>query len=278
MSGGAPRLGADVALSPVLEDGTAVKLIGLGGVGGIVARYLVLFLRSLDRDVRLVLIDGDAFASGNASRMVFERNGNKADVVRDELLPLVEESRVTLGAVTDYVREDNVARLIANGDLVILAVDNHATRKLVSDHCASALTDCCLISGGNDGVEELADGRSLRGTYGNCQIHVKEDGVARTAPLTHLHPEIADPADEVPGGPDCTELVHSVPQILFANLAVASAILNTLFLHLCGALHYEELCFDIAEGLMRPMPGGPGGPGTHAEGAGPERPRSLTRS
>jgi len=32
-------------------------------------------------------------------------------------------------------------------DLVLLAVDNHATRKLVSDHCAR-LDNVCLISGG----------------------------------------------------------------------------------------------------------------------------------
>jgi hypothetical protein len=48
-------------------------------------------------------------------------------------------------------------------------------------------------------------------------------------------------------------LVAAVPQVLFANLAVASALLNTLWLHLCGALHYGELAFDIAEGFMRPV-------------------------
>jgi len=45
-----------------------------------------------------------------------------------------------------------------------------------------------------------------------------------------------------------------VPQVLFTNLAVASAMLNTLWLYLCGALHYSELALDIAEGLMRPVP------------------------
>jgi hypothetical protein len=35
--------------------------------------------------------------------------------------------------------------------------------------------------------------------------------------------------------------------------------LNTLWLHLCGATHYGELVFDIADGLMRPMPLSPPG-------------------
>jgi hypothetical protein len=40
---------------------------------------------------------------------------------------------------------------------------------------------------------------------------------------------------------------------VFANLAVASAMLNTLWLYLCGASHYSELVFDIAQGLMPPV-------------------------
>ena len=76
-------------------------------------------------------------------------------------------------------------------------------------------------------------------------------------------PEIENPADRLPTDLSCTELVASVPQILFANLAVASAMLNTLWLHLCGELHYGELAFDIADGLSRPVvllnqPAGPG--------------------
>ena len=71
--------------------------------------------------------------------------------------------------------------------------------------------------------------------------------------LTRCHPEIQTPSDSLPTEQSCTELLASTPQILFANLAVASALLNTLWLHLCGALHYSEICFDIADGLMQPV-------------------------
>ncbi|HEY2951716.1 MAG TPA: hypothetical protein VGK40_03980, partial [Verrucomicrobiae bacterium] len=60
--------------------------------------------------------------------------------------------------------------------------------------------------------------------------------------------------DKLPTDKSCTELITSVPQILFANLTVATCMLNTLLLHLSGALHYSELAFDIADGLMRPAP------------------------
>ena len=50
------------------------------------------------------------------------------------------------------------------------------------------------------------------------------------------------------------ELLASVPQILFANLMAAACILDALWLHLAGALHYSEIAFDVHDGLMRPVP------------------------
>jgi hypothetical protein len=44
----------------------------------------------------------------------------------------------------------------------------------------------------------------------------------------------------------------STPQLLAANLAVASALFSAVFLYCCGQLGYSELYFDVAQGLMRP--------------------------
>jgi molybdopterin/thiamine biosynthesis adenylyltransferase len=228
-----------------------VKLIGLGGVGQIVARYGALFLTSTGSEVRLVLIDGDSFEPSNANRMFFGAFGNKAAVTREELLSRFTDTSLAVIAVEEYLTPDNMGRLIREGDIVLLCVDNHATRKLVNGRCAE-LRDVCLLSGGNDGVGLDNSGTFRRGTYGNVQAYVRRCGQDASPPLTHLHPEIANPSDRLPSEQSCTELVASVPQILFANLAVASALLNTLWLHLNGALAYSELCFDIAEGRMRP--------------------------
>lgn len=231
------------------------KLIGAGGVGGIVARYLVVYLAALRRPARFVLIDGDDFEPRNAARMLFSRAGNKATVVREDLLDAMGDAdalgQLEFTAVEEYVTPDNLPRLIRPGDVVLLAVDNHATRKLVDDHCAT-LPDITLISGGNDGVGPDSSGRDLRGTYGNVQVHrrVAREVVAR--PLSALHPEIADPADKLPTDVACTDALESVPQLLFTNLQTASAILNTTLLALADALAYDELCFDVADALMRP--------------------------
>ena len=266
------------------DDALAVKLIGLGGVGGIVARYAALYLASLAEStgagIRLVLVDGDAFEARNSARMFFRAEGNKAEGVREELLDYRGETRLSIAALPTYVTPGNIDRLVREGDVVLLAVDNHATRKLVSDFCERRRHRVCLISGGNDGVGEDSTGRETRGTYGNCQIFVRRDGGNATPPLTAHHPEIRDPADRLPTDASCLDLVATVPQILFANLAVASAMLSTLWLYLRSrrdvvgderrpvdgdarnagrtpaGLPYGEVCFDIAEGLMRPVASG----------------------
>jgi hypothetical protein len=245
--------GRAARLAPQLGDVPSVKLIGLGGVGGIAARYLVGFLAAASDPVRVLLIDGDEFEPRNAERMLFSSCGNKASVVRDDLLEFVEGGSLTLAAVEEYVSAGNLQRLIVEGDVVLLCVDNHATRKLVSDHCRG-LRNVCLISGGNDGVGEDGAGRTQRGSFGNVQVHRRREGVDETPPIDAFHPEIESPRDSLPDDVSCSEAVLSVPQLLFTNLATASALLNAFFLHACRELRYPELCFDIAEGLMRPVP------------------------
>ncbi len=247
-----PILPRDQALVPHFPEGGDVKHIGLGGVGGPLARYGATFLASLGKEARYVMIEGDAFEPSNASRMLFSSCGNKAAVLREELLPRFAHTPLSLLAVEEFVTPENIERLIQPGDFVLLTVDNHATRKLVNDHCAT-LPEVSLISGGNDGVGPDSSGRMLRGTYGNVQVYLRRNGQDLTPPLTYFHPEIQSPEDHLPTDLSCTELVASTPQILFANLSVASAMLNTFWLLLCGALHYSELAFDIADAQMRPI-------------------------
>ena len=249
----APAIPQGQLLQPELPENCSVKIIGLGGVGGIVARYGAIFLASLGRNARMVLIDGDAFEPSNASRMFFGACGNKAAVIRDELLPRFAESSLSLIAIEEFVTAENIGRLVRDGDIVLLTVDNHATRKLVNDYCAATLQNFFLLSGGNDGMGKDASGAVRRGTYGNVQAYLRRNGEDLSPSLTRFHPEIREPADRLPTEQSCTELAMSVPQILFANLTVATTMLNTLWLHLCGALHYGELSFDIADGLMRPV-------------------------
>lgn len=231
-----------------LPPGTRIKLIGLGGVGCIVLQFLAMFLKSLMLSIRLVLIDGDHFEPKNLSRMSFQSGGNKAEVKAMETLQVLGACDLSVIPVPEHVTKENVARLIRPGDYVLLCVDNHVTRRLVSEHCQK-LSDVVLISGGNDGVDPPRE----KGTYGNCQIAVRKNGQDLTAPITRYHPEIAKAAGEIPGGDGCGQIVASVPQILFTNLAVASAMLNALFAYTSGQLKYQEVQFDVLEARSVPQ-------------------------
>lgn len=235
---------------PRLARHGGCKVIGTGGVGGPLARYTALYLANLDEELPLALVDGDAFEPANAARMFFDRAGNKAAVLADELSRHVGEA-LLVTAVEEYVTPENVERLVREGDLVLLAVDNHATRKLIADRVA-ALANVCLISGGNDGVGADGGGKERAGTYGNVQVHWREDGEDRTPPITLLHPEIASPADRRPDEASCAELMASVPQLLFTNLQTATSMLNALRAYLEEDLRYAEACFDVLDARMRP--------------------------
>lgn len=238
-----------------LLDDLSVKVVGIGGVGIIVARFASLFLASLatDKNIRLVLIDGDTFEPANAERMFFKTCGNKAAVLKNELIENLVDSRLTIVTVEEYLQPDNIARLLQERDIVILAVDNHRTRKLASDHVTKMLRNCCLISAGNDPAGPDSSGRMRRGTYGNCQTYIRKEGRDITPSLTHWHPEIEQPSDQLPTDQSCTEMITSVPQILFANLAAASSALNAMYRYLCGGPDLGEIAFDIVDGVMRPV-------------------------
>ncbi len=251
----------DQELVPVLaRDGLMVRLVGLGGIGGIVARYCSIFLASLHCETNLLLIDGDEFEPTNPSRMLFSTYGNKAEVVRAELLKPFVDSRLTLMAVDQLITPENIAELIPSGlnEVILLCVDNHTTRKLISDYCEgregfSGVDDICLISGGNDGVGADSSGAVRRGSYGNVQVYIRRGGADVSPSLTAFHKEIDQPTE--PSGDDehCTDILDSVPQLLFTNLMAASAICNTFWLYMCDALHYSELGFDIVDASMRPL-------------------------
>lgn len=230
---------------PTSAEGRYV-VIGLGGVGGLVLRMLVPFLHHRDEPATVYAVDGDSFEERNRGRQFFRRPGPKPVVLAEELAEDYGD-RVTLVPVPHYVTPQRARALIAHGDVVFCTPDNHATRRAVEARCGR-LRDAALFSGGNDGVE---DGKS--GTYGNVQVYLRAGGRDVTNPLSAFHPEIENPADRLPSQRGCGELAASAPQILFTNLAVASALLGAYYAWREGKLAYEEAYFDILTGRTVPV-------------------------
>jgi len=214
-----------------------VKVIGLGGIGSALVPFLARLLDAREPPPRLTLIDGDEFQAHNRVRQAFPAYGNKAIILTGEIARTFD--RLSVRAVPAYVREENVASLVVEGDYAMLAVDNHPTRRIVSDHCSS-LRDVVVISGGN----ELTDG--------NVQVFIRRAGEERCASLTRYHPEIARAGDLLPAE-GCDLRTSAEPQLLVTNLAVASAMLNAFHACLEGDIAYEEVYLDILAGKMNPV-------------------------
>ena len=214
-----------------------IKAIGIGGIGCALLPFLCRYLQYSDEPARVTLIDGDRFERGNAARQAFSGLGNKAEVKAGELAR--EYEAVAFRSMPDYVTEDNVARLIGEGEVVFLMVDNHASRHLVSRH-VSSLADLSLISGGNDYED------------GNVQVYIRQGGLDLTPSLARYHPEIAAPRDRNPAAMSCEELMAAgAPQLLFANLMVASLMLNAFYALREGRLNYSEVYLDILQNASR---------------------------
>jgi hypothetical protein len=221
-------------------------VIGVGGVGGIVLRNLVPYLRHRGKPCVVYAVDGDSFEERNRDRQSFDRLGPKAEVLAEELSAAYGDV-VSMIAVPHYLTPQRARHLIGEGDVVFCTPDNHATRKAVAARC-QRLREVALFSGGNDGVE---NGKT--GACGNVQIYLRVGGLDQTNPLTAFHPEIAKPADRLPTQQGCGELASSAPQLLFANLAVASGLLGAFYAWRQDRLEYEEAYFDLLTGSSVPV-------------------------
>lgn len=217
-----------------------VLVIGLGGIGtalvGPLCRFLV--YSSVGSALPVILADGDEFERRNRERQDFFSTGNKARVKAAEMRRTFPE--LSIRSIPEFITPDNISSYIGERSLVLLGVDNHASRRLLSRYCAG-LRSSVLISGGNEMVD------------GNVQVQVRWDGVEHTPPLTRFHPEI-DEAVDFSSVLSCDEGARSgEPQLLFANLLAAAHMLNTFYALINGGLTYEELYFDIILGRSEPI-------------------------
>lgn len=233
-----------------------VVLIGCGGIGSHLVIPLAQFLAHHKKDETHVLhlIDGDSFAQRNGDRQFFDRVGPKALVYSALLARTIRGLNVE--STHAYVSPSNVMFFVTEGDTVLLAVDNHATRKVVSDH-AGTLANVCVISGGN----ELTDGDVL--------LYLRKNGKDCTPPLTY-YPEIAAPEEKGPYDKSCEErAAGGAPQLVWTNNAVAAAMGNLFWRyvtnpsscvhHVRGSgrftrmTHYHRAHVDIFDNTITPV-------------------------
>lgn len=215
-----------------------VKVVGIGGIGSHIIEPIARLLASNGEDHILVLLDGDSIEAKNLSRQAFPANSvgaGKAQIAAAALQERFGSDNLTIGYDNVYLDEKNVSEYIDDGDWVVLCVDNHPTRRIVSHHCAEEIANVVLISGGNNVIVGGVEYPSL----GNCQTYIRIDGAHITDPLHANHPEIESPSenDLHPNAKSCSEILaeggDEVPQTLASNMFAANlmfASFSTLFM------------------------------------------------
>lgn len=112
-----------------------VMVVGCGGLGGHIidqlARIGIGFLR---------VVDGDAFEPSNLNRQLLSQvpllGISKAKAAAEHIQRVNPD--VTVEAVEEFMTEDNVQRLIGDCDIVLDALDNIPSRRILSAACETA--------------------------------------------------------------------------------------------------------------------------------------------
>jgi adenylyltransferase/sulfurtransferase len=125
-----------------------VTIVGLGGLGTVSALYL-----SLAGVGNLTLVDQDTVEINNLHRQVLYSLSDlrypKVEAAEKRIKQINPE--VTVNAVPENVRSENVASILADTDCVVDGLDNMQTRYLLNRHCAEKQMP--FIFGGAIGME-----------------------------------------------------------------------------------------------------------------------------
>ena len=118
----------------LLLKSKSVLIIGTGGVGQSVATYLI-----TNGVTNLTIVDFDVVELSNLNRQILLTENDigkaKVDVVKNALL--LRNSEAKIEAINLKVDAKNIDQLIAKFDLVVDAVDNWASKLIISEACSN---------------------------------------------------------------------------------------------------------------------------------------------
>lgn len=227
-------------------------VIGCGGVGQWSLELLSRIAEYEDPGSAIILVDGDRFEPKNMVRQHFMEFGNKAEVKAFELSQRYEATEfvpISMYVVDqapeipeedrEYIVPDKVSvrEVIAEGDVVIVSVDNFAARKVVYD-AAREFDNIDVFTGGNDDA-----------LFGSIYHYQRRDGVEVTEHPSKYHDELVTPPDRNPGEMSCQEraMHEGGTQLAVVNMGVASFMIARLHsvLYGSGEVANAEGVFDL---------------------------------
>lgn len=208
-----------------MGKGTAVLIVGVGGIGSALFQDLCRFLR---HDIDIHLIDGDLVAGKNLQRQHFSRK----DLGRNKAEALAERATIAIGLKRIYYHPqyltkprqiDRIARQYENV-VIVGAVDNHPARRVMEAFVKAAGLSIYYV--------DCANGEHR----GEIVAVAKEPGQGVTGDFrSDMDPSVLTDNTGDPTKASCTELLDSGNvQVLYTNRKAAILALELIDAYLRG--------------------------------------------
>ncbi len=199
-------------------------IIGAGGTGQQLIPPLVRLLKYHPHGSEDVSIyDGDAFEEHNIERQVAS-TGDKADIISGILKQQGLEADCQKRYLNKISLEKYLERYADKGAvLIIAAVDNDATRKMITEVLEASNNDFLFVTPGNSDAADIET--SIKG---NVLWFGRQDGKPIGIAPTLLFPNIEQPTDAIPRRGGCADNAPSTPQLITANALAAALTLAVI--------------------------------------------------
>lgn len=231
-----------------------IIILGAGGTGGYVIPHLYRIGFAANRNIRIIVCDGDVVEEKNLVRQNFVEQDigrNKAQVLSERYsaafgiecayIPRFIETEEELFGLTKPDYQQNRWNNIPETQRVILlgCVDNNKSRQL----CHAVFykqKDIIYIDSGN-------------GEHtGQVVCGVRQNNRTTYKPVCSLYPDMLKEDDKFPSELSCAERTVSAPQSVTANLTAATAVVSFLYdLLICGELNTRYITFSSRQINMR---------------------------
>lgn len=229
-----------------------IVVVGAGGTGGWAIPHIYRLCHVCDRQIKVILCDGDIVEEKNLIRQNFvvqDIGQNKAKVLAERYAgAFAMEPQY----IPDYIEDEDQLRKLLKSDrfdyhsgrpeqvILIGAVDNNRTRQLFHQIFYS-IRELIYIDAGNG----MYTGQVVCGVRRSYRTIYK--------PVGSLHPDVLKSDDKYPSELSCAERALSSPQSITANLTAATAIVSFLYnLLLIGDLNTRYVTFASQIISMRP--------------------------
>ncbi len=202
-----------------------IIMLGAGGTGGHIAPHLYRLCHALDRQVKIIICDGDLVEEKNLIRQNFiaaDLGRNKAQVLAERystafgletlFVPnFIEAKEMLTILITPEHCHKNTHLYKTSEELVILigAVDNNKSRRLCHEVFMTA-KDLIYIDSGNGEFT------------GQVVCGIRRKGRTYYKPVGDIYNDILEATDKFPTELSCAEASLSVPQTIATNLFAAT--------------------------------------------------------